>query len=96
MPQEAADRLVKNQLGLKLVEISSSPIGIGVAGRDSYKLHMEDHDALSYEGEFNLDQKHYIDWKWVNPRKFYDLVKKEHEGQMGECTRILLKTYGLL
>ena len=95
-PQEAANRLVKNQLGLKSVEISFNPIGTVVDDRENYKLHMEDYDVLSYEGEFNLDQKHYIDRKWVSPQEFYDLVKKEHKGQMGECTRILFKIYDLL
>lgn len=41
-PQEAANRLVKNQLGLKSVEISFNPIGTVVDDRENYKLHMED------------------------------------------------------
>jgi ADP-ribose pyrophosphatase YjhB (NUDIX family) len=95
-PQEAAMRLAKNQLGLKLVKISLDPIGIGVVDRENYKLRMEDYDVISYEGQFNPDQEHYTDLKWLKPQEIFDLVKKEHDGQMGECTKILFRAYGLL
>lgn len=95
--KEAADRLVKRKLGLEKVYIQETPIGTSpVVDRGDTKLRMTDYEVVSFEGEINFNTEEYTEMKWVTPQKLLELIHKDNNGEMGECTKTFLASENLI
>lgn len=94
--KSAANRLVKQKLGLTEVKLLDKPIGVGIDKREKYVLRMEDFQVANYNGQFYLNTQEYSEMRWVEPKELKELLRKENNGQMGECTRVFLKSESLL
>lgn len=92
----AAKRLVQNKLGLSDVTLGSI-IGVSpIVNRGTHELQMTDILVDSSVGEFVLNLDEYTESRWVTVKELAELIERENGGQMGECTKTLLKSEGLL
>lgn len=94
---ETANRLVKRKLGLKQVILNVVPLGASpVVDRGEYDFKMTDYVVESQKGEIDFDAGEYTEMRWVTPAELLDLINRENNGEMGECTRTFLTSENLL
>lgn len=95
-PTIAANRLAAKKLGVSNIVLDKNPIGVSdVVEREKDKLQMTDFNVISYDGELTLNPNEYTEYRWLSSQELKELLEKEHNGVMGECTRTFLKSEGL-
>lgn len=94
--EDAANRLGAKKLGISNIKLQEKPIGVSeVVERESDMLQMTDVLVTSYEGALTLNPEEYTEYTWVNPEELKNLLEEESGDEMGECTRVFLKSEGL-
>jgi len=91
-PQEAANRLVKKKLGLRVVQIEEKPLGESTRELEDFVLHMADHLVVSVDGDIQLNDEEYTEKQWLTKDELKQIICDEQGGEMGQCCEVLLNT----